>query len=101
MEKVVRVKAGDTLHKIAKLAGVPAYIITRYNGVTEIREGMRLIIPEPKGNKYVVKPLDTLGSIAEAHGVSERKLKENNNGIESVFLGQIIYIPPSLNQSAE
>jgi LysM repeat protein len=93
MEKVVRVIEGDTAVKISKRYGVPAYIILKYNGVNEIREGMRLIIPEPRGEKYVVKPLDTLGSIARAYGVSEQKLVENNNGINSVFLGQIIYIP--------
>lgn len=93
MERVVRVGAGDTLIKIAKRYGVPAYLILKYNDITQIREGMRLLIPEPKGIKYVVRPLDTLENIATLYRVSVEKLGENNNGLKDVFLGQIIYIP--------
>ncbi|MCL2540227.1 MAG: LysM peptidoglycan-binding domain-containing protein [Firmicutes bacterium] len=40
---------------------------------------------------YVVKPMDTINSIAEKHGVTTESLKKKNN-LNNVFIGQLLNI---------
>jgi len=91
-KSIHKVTEGETLYTIGKKYGVPPYIIGRENGVKEIKAGMRLIIPSPSGIKYIVKPLETIESIAEEFGYDSSLIKECNS-IDKVFFGQIIYLP--------
>lgn len=88
-----RVEYKDTLYTIGRKYGVPPYIIARENDISEIKVGMRLIIPSVKGIKYVVKPYETLEQIAIEQSIDIQELREINMGIDQVFLGQIIYLP--------
>jgi LysM repeat protein len=92
MGVLYQVKEGDTLFKVAKKYNVPAYIIGRENGVKEIKAGMRLIIPSPSGIRYVVKPFETIESIAKDYFINPDFLKEFNK-LDRVFFGQVIFLP--------
>jgi membrane-bound lytic murein transglycosylase D len=83
---------GDTLGAIARSFGMPVERLRRLNdipeGSSQIHPGQRLVVsgravrpaaPTPSGgNVYVVRSGDTLGAIADAHGISLANLRELN-----------------------
>lgn len=87
-----KVLEGETIYSVSKKYGVPAYFILRENNVKDIWEGLRIIIPEVSGIKYIVQPFDTLQSISNIFTIDVELVKKHN-GIEKVFIGQVIYIP--------
>lgn len=88
-----KVDRDDNWHSISRKYGVPAYIIAKENNLKKLRQGVRLIIPEPSGVRYVVKPFDNLERISKENEIDIDSLRANNNGIQEVFVGQIIYLP--------
>ena len=85
------VKHNETIKSIAKLYNNTESTLKQVNRVNEVEEGDVLLIRQKNQASYVVKPLDTLNSIAIKFGVSINHLKEVNN-IEAVFIGQQLII---------
>ncbi|MGB9561696.1 MAG: LysM peptidoglycan-binding domain-containing protein, partial [bacterium] len=85
-EKVIyTVKKGDSLYKIAKMFGTTIGEIKRLNNLStnRIKENQRIVIYKKKGIEvkkmvYVVRPGDTLWSIATSFGVSVESILKAN-----------------------
>ncbi len=102
-----KVKPGDTLGSIAQRHGVKTASLRSANNIkgSTIRSGQVLTIPngnysttssskKSKPSKYTVKSGDTLGSIAQRHGVKLASLKSANNIKGSTIRsGQVLTIP--------
>ena len=103
-----RVKSGDTLGGIAQKHGVRLASIKSANNIkgSTIRKGQLLTIPGSNGSyskssssngkpsKYKVRSGDTLGGIAQKHGVRVASLKSANNiSGSSIRAGQTLVIP--------
>jgi len=55
--------------------------------------GEVVVIQEPNGIKYTVKPLDTLDKISQLFGTNKNDIIENNSlKSEKLFIGQILII---------
>lgn len=111
------VVAQDTLYSIAKRFGVSVDRIVEANGLRDpgkIRIGEVLLIPDPTparagpakpvasssapaGAVYVVRPGDTLYSLAHARGVTVQALVEANDlsSPDHLRIGQVLRIPSS------
>ena len=64
-------------------------------GVTTLNSNENWYIVEEVENceKYIVKPLDTLKSVANMYNKSEKELKQKNNlKNDSLFIGQVLKI---------
>jgi len=107
-----KVKSGDTLGSIAQKHGVRLASIKSANNISgsTIRVGQTLTIPGANGSyasssasssngsssKYKVRSGDTLGSIAQKHGVRLASIKSANNISGSkIRVGQTLTIPGS------
>ncbi|MFQ5855701.1 MAG: LysM peptidoglycan-binding domain-containing protein [Anaerolineae bacterium] len=105
---VYTVKAGDTLFSIARQFGTTVSDIAQANGITNVNQifaGQKLVIPNcepgpepPPGEcfTYVVKPGDTLYSLARRFGttVSDIALRNNIVNPSLIFVGQKLTICP-------
>lgn len=60
--------------------------------INDVKAGMKLVVEEKLPIKYCVRPFDTIAKISKEFGVDQDKIMKFN-GIEEVFLGEIIYIP--------
>jgi len=110
----MRVRKGETLSTIARKTGVPVRELMRANGLRNpgmLRTGAILRIPRAgsvsggkgragaPGNakelRHVVRPGDTLWSIATKHSVNVDRLAERNNmnPRESLRSGRVLLIP--------
>ena len=110
----MRVRKGETLSNIARKTGVPVRELMRANGLRNpgmLRTGAILRIPRAgsvsggkgragaPGNakelRHVVRPGDTLSSIARKHSVDVDRLAERNqmNPGESLRSGRVLLIP--------
>lgn len=107
-EKIYRVQKGDVLSTIAVRHGVTPKEIADANGMrldATIFEGQKLKIPAAKakskteaavekGEIYIVKKGDVLGTIARKHKISVARLKKANNlKKDTIFVGQKLVIP--------
>lgn len=109
------VKKGDTLQKIAKKNGLTLEELKRLNSLSasRVKPGQRLLVkilapanPEEKKESYptlkearyhIVKPGETLYSIALLYQVPLEKLKEANHLENNIIVvGQKLRIPPNL-----
>ena len=111
----MRVRKGETLSNIARKTGVPVRELMRANGLRNpgmLRTGAILRIPRAGGSvsggkgragapgnakelRHVVRPGDTLWSIATKHSVNVDRLAERNhmNPGESLRSGKVLLIP--------
>jgi LysM repeat protein len=98
------VQEGDTLTGIAGQVGVPWQLIAQANDIQGpdyiIQVGEILTIPvapsiSPNPNAYVVKPNDTITSIAQQFNVNPTDLADYNNiaNWNDIKVGQVLYIP--------
>lgn len=109
--KTYRVRRGDTIYHIARRFGTTMSAIEKANGLRRnqlIRPGYRLTIPVDVANAgeessfitYTVKKGDTLGLIAERHGVKLSELRQWN-GLSSrariIYPGQRLRVYVSEN----
>ena len=94
MEKFFyRVQTGDTVIGLSAKFNVPPVKIITDNALTgEIEDGDVLFIEETLGTVYMVKPFDTVESVAERFHVLPELLKEIN-GVDYLFYGLKIIIP--------
>lgn len=99
------VKPGDTLYSIARTYGVSVEEIKDLNHLlnNNLTIGMTLLLPTNNNSKddiYIVKPGDTLYSIANLYKMSVNELKVLNNLSNNVLsVGQKLLIKPSVNGS--
>ena len=98
------VQRGQTLEGIARWYGVDLWTLARANGIVNpnrIYVGQRLVIPTgysaPVGATYIVKPGDTLYSIARRYGVSVWAIAQANGiyNLQLIYVGQRLVIPGS------
>lgn len=88
-----RVQQGDCLQKISDRLGVPKHFIIKLNNLSkEVADGDLLYIEQLDFPTYAVGVTDTVESIAKKFGVDEEVLLQLN-GLEYVYMGQIIYLP--------
>ncbi len=111
-----KIVKGDTLTKISRKTGVPVHALRQLNLRSEpLQIGARLRIPRSTSSNsfqqaqniekvdksnynYVMKKGDSLGLIAQKHGLSLKQLMAANPSIKNVRtvqIGQRIYIPNS------
>jgi len=104
-----KVKTGDTLYSIARKFGVSIQALMAANHIANpnyIRVGQILIIPNPSATPgptptgqptttYVVKPGDTLWSLARRFGTSVEAIARANNIVNPnrIYVGQRLTIP--------
>jgi LysM repeat protein len=112
--RVVRVRKGDTLARIAGRTGVPVDELAEANGLnpkSAVKAGRRLRLPaaasgpavkvpatDHRANKelrHVIRRGDTLSKIAKVYGVTPERLSERNNLKEGQALlrGRVLLIP--------
>src|SRR5699024_2628416 len=98
------IKSGDTLYNIAKKYNTTVEEILKVNpGINpyNLQVGQKICIPDEEpavdcdGMYYVVRPGDTLYSIAKKYGVSVEELLEANPNVDpyNLQVGQLICIP--------
>jgi membrane-bound lytic murein transglycosylase D len=109
-QEIYVVARGDTLGAIARSFGLSLEDLLSLNdlpaGSTRIQPGQRILVsgsrtaaPSPpqarSGEGYTVRPGDTLGGIADAHGVSIASLRRLN-GMSSratrIYAGQVLVV---------
>ncbi|MGX7060007.1 LysM peptidoglycan-binding domain-containing protein [Vagococcus humatus] len=95
-QAVYKVKAGDTLYRIAKELNISLLDLKNWNQLRsdDIAIGQKLVIKEnSKVEKYQVKKGDTLFRIALEHGLSVKELKQLNQlKTEAIQIGQILQV---------
>ena len=102
------VKKGDTPGAVAKRFHVPLDELLRYNNLSKnssFKIGVKLQIPnkgEVTGNKYVVKPGDSVAKVSDFHGVSQDDLRAANamGKNDKLQVHEEIVIPMVLRGSA-
>lgn len=102
------VKLGDTLYTIAQNYGLTVNDIIEYNnlGSTLITPNQIIKIPttidDSKENIYIVKPGDTLYSIAKLTGTTVDKIKLLNNLTnDTLSIGQQLKIPTNIIEETD
>jgi LysM repeat protein len=106
--KTYVIKKGDTPGAVAKRFHVPLDELLRYNNLSKnssFKIGVKLQIPnkgEVTGNKYVVKPGDSVAKVSDFHGVSQDDLRAANamGKNDKLQLHEEIVIPMVLRGSA-
>ena len=94
------VQPGNTLWGIAQYFGTTVEDILRYNNIQNpdmIYPGQQIRVPVGMGNIrkwYVVRPGDTLFSIAQRYGLDVNDLIDNNNlaNPNVIYPGQLIML---------
>ena len=88
-----RVQNGDTLESICKKLKVSKNYILSLNKIDEnkLEQGDVLLVKSTSCVFHIVKPTETLFSIAKQYNVSVEELKQKNN-IDVLFVGQKIII---------
>ena len=81
-----RVADGDTVLLVSRNLGVPLTTLIKQNSLTaEIRAGDLLYV-ETENQPYIVKPFETFSKSAQKLGVSEQKLRTDNQ-VDYLFYG--------------
>ena len=68
------------------------YYVLNSTPISNVREGMIVLIDVHDDTEHVVMPFETMDSIAHAYNVSPDYLREYN-GMDSVFVGDRVHIP--------
>lgn len=95
------VRKGNTLFGIAQFFGTTVGNILRYNNIQDANKiyiGQKLVIPVDDTtpiSSYVVRPGDSLWSIAQRYGTTVDNIIAVNNlqNPNTIYPGQIISIP--------
>lgn len=89
---IYTVGENETLEEIANCLGVSKSYILQYNSES-IYEGKVLFLPEIELKTYVVKPFDSLQSIAKDKNISVEELKAKNQLVSDyLFVGQKLFL---------
>ena len=92
-----RVRAGDSLSRIAQRFGLNVDTIISFNNIRNARNllsGRELRLPNKDGLRYKVRRGDSLGKIAKAYGIRLESLVDWNGLSTAVIVpGQELFIP--------
>lgn len=89
----VQIKMGDTLNSILQQYSTNVNNIIRNNPNIDLYEGEIVKIMNKTGNYHIVKPLETLHTIAQKYGTTiEELIKLNNLNSKRLFIGQSLKI---------
>lgn len=90
---IYTVQYAETFDTIGKDFGINPSVIKKYNGAETLRQGQRIIIPivDTSCITHIVKPAETLLTIADMYNVSIEHIKQNNH-IDTIFVGQHLSI---------
>ena len=91
MEKVYRVRPGESLPGIAGKLNLPFYLLCRLNGTEEAEEGDLLLLPEECGRPLTVRPFETWAELAARARCTVEGLQEINGSFLFPFMK--IYLP--------
>ena len=87
-----QVESGETMESIARDYNTTMLSLKNFNpNLHAISAGDCIFVGDINRQFYVVKPTDTLDSIAQAHNISTEKLKQKNN-LKEIFIGQLLSI---------
>ena len=114
-----RVKAGDSLSKIARRYGLSVTQLAQLNGISPLRwlySGQQLRLPVSPASvqatqsatpvdfqRYTVRPGDTLTRLARQHGISLSRLM-SVNGLSLarwLYVGQVLLVPAELEPALQ
>ena len=86
--KLYKVREGQSLKEIAEYFSVSEYLLAKWNGLTETpKKGRVLIIPNERGNAYIVREGDTKELLC---GSKENYLAKN--GTEVFYIGMRVIL---------
>ena len=92
-----RLKANDNLWKLAQHFNINIDSIVGANpylrSLTKLRTNQEIIIISQKGVLHKVKEQETIKSIAKLYGLTEEKLKKNNDLAGFVKAGDFVFVP--------
>lgn len=89
---IVKVGYQETLSKIAERFNLSVSILVKANGKNEVEEGDYVLVPFKAQAIHIVRPLQSLSDISKIYGVSVEKLKEINNLVAPLYVGQQLVI---------
>ncbi len=82
-------KYNENLNDVAKKFGVNLSSLKVYNMVDDAEEGDVIFFPQSSSNVYVVKPADTIKSIAKQFNLTESEVLQKAKTTK-LFIGQRI-----------
>lgn len=89
---IYKTERGDDILSIAEKFSTTVQILVSENALKgEPLCGELLYIEIPRGERYIVKPGDTLESVSRKFGKSELETADKNK-IDGFYVGQTIYI---------
>ncbi len=86
-----RVQEGDSLNLIAQKFNAPIGRLIFNNNLTKEVSAGDIILIEQAENVYLVKPLDTIESLAKKFNLAPQQILEKNH-LEYIFFGLLIEI---------
>lgn len=93
MSKIIaKVYAGEDIKSISKKYKIPVQILKEYNGIENVCEGDRFVIPFRVRALHIVQPLETLEQIASKYHTTQEKICQDNQIIDKLFIGQQLLI---------
>lgn len=102
-DKIYIVAPGDSLWKIANMYGMSVNELKSLNNLNSniLNIGQKLVVANtemPPANTYIVKPGDSLYSIAKKYNITVDNLKQANNKTNNLLtIGETLTIPTSDN----
>ena len=88
IQRYYKLKKGQTLKEVAKYFSVSEYLLAKENGLKEAPfVGQILLIPDQRGNEYIVREGDTKALLC---GSEENYVKKN--GTDIFYIGMCIRI---------
>lgn len=87
---IYKLELGETLESVCARYGWSFEHLCKTNKITNAVCGDRIIV-DASVKIHIVKPRETLSSIAEKYETTVESLKEKNN-CETVFLGQQLFV---------
>ncbi|MDB5225659.1 MAG: peptidase family protein [Candidatus Adlerbacteria bacterium] len=99
---VYTVHAGDSLGAIAQMFGVSVNTIKWANDLKSgtIHEGQELVILPVSGVRHKVQKGDTVASLAKKYQAQEEEIREHNDIVGNLVVGQELLIPNGTLASA-
>lgn len=91
MEKVYRVRKGESLAGIASRLNLPLRMLCQQNGIEEVEEGDLLLLPDDVGRSVIAQPFETWPELAKRCGCPMEQLQALNG--EFLFPFMKIYAP--------
>ena len=89
---IVKVGYGESLEKIARRFNLPVSMLAKLNGKSQVEEGDYILVPFKANAVHIVRPMQSLADISAIYGVSIEKLKQSNNIVAPLYVGQQLVI---------